>query len=377
MDKIHWGALAGSVMMAGVAGAADMQDQDLQRRLEALEKQVQELSASAGSGLPSAFSLGGYGEMHYNNLSGKGGASDKEELDFHRFVLFFGYDYTEHIHFRSEVEIEHAVTGGDEPGEVELEQAYVDFDLNDRHSARAGLFLLPVGLLNSTHEPPCFYGVERNPVENKILPTTWWEGGAGFLGFLDDGWRYETYLHSGLETSADSLYAVRDGRQKGASALASDLAATAALNWSRPGLTLGASIHHQTDVTQGQDPDAGSAWLGDLHAELRKEPFGLRAVFAQWQLEGDGPEAVGADRQFGWYVEPSYRLTEKWGVFARYNKWDNQAGSGEFDSEKTQVDTGLNYWPVPQVVVKADYQWQDNDNGKDQNGFNLGLGYEF
>ncbi|OUR86695.1 porin, partial [Methylophaga sp. 42_8_T64] len=33
--------------------------------------------------------IGGYGELHYNNLEGKNGASDKEEVDFHRFVLFF------------------------------------------------------------------------------------------------------------------------------------------------------------------------------------------------------------------------------------------------------------------------------------------------
>ncbi|MEO1963353.1 MAG: porin, partial [Cycloclasticus sp.] len=39
--------------------------------------------------------LGGYGELHYNNLSGKGGASDKDEVDFHRFVLFFGHEFND------------------------------------------------------------------------------------------------------------------------------------------------------------------------------------------------------------------------------------------------------------------------------------------
>lgn len=367
--------IAGSALIAALAGTAAVHAQDLQQRLDALEAKVQALSAAAESSrLPS---IHGYGELHYNNLSGEGGASDKEEIDFHRFVLFFGYDFTERIHFRSELEVEHAVTGGDEPGEVELEQAYLDFDLNDNHTARAGLFLLPVGLFNETHEPPRFYGVERNPVENRILPTTWWEGGAGLYGRFGDGFRYDAYLHSGLNTSSGSLYAVRDGRQKGASAKASDPAATAALNWSRPGLTLGGSLQHQADLTQGEDPDAGSAWLGELHADLRFGRFGLRGLVAEWRLDGRGPERVGADRQNGWYVEPSFKVTEQIGLFTRYNQWDNQGGSSAFNSEKIQIDAGVNWWPIPQVVVKADVQWQDHENGKNQNGVNLGLGYEF
>ena len=43
--------------------------------------------------------LGGYGEMHYNNLDGESGAKDKDEIDFHRFVLFFGHDFNDKISF--------------------------------------------------------------------------------------------------------------------------------------------------------------------------------------------------------------------------------------------------------------------------------------
>ena len=55
-----------------------------------------------------------------------------------------------------------ADSGGGTPGEVELEQAYLEFDLNSGLHSRAGVFLLPVGILNETHEPPTFY--ELNPV---------------------------------------------------------------------------------------------------------------------------------------------------------------------------------------------------------------------
>jgi len=89
---------------------------------------------------------------------------------------------------------------------------------------------------------------------------------------------------------------------------------------------------------------------------------------------------VGADEQYGWYIEPSYKLTEKLGLFARYNDWDNQAGSdtgSAANSGKRQWNAGVNWWIHPDVVLKADLEFQDNDDGKDRNGFNLGVGYQF
>ena len=85
---------------------------------------------------------------------------------------------------------------------------------------------------------------------------------------------------------------------------------------------------------------------------------------------------MGADKQMGWYIEPSFRISEQWGVFARYNLWDNLAGDN-VGSKKKQTDIGVNFWPHPDVVLKADYQKQDNDDGKNQDGFNLGVGYQF
>ena len=141
-------------------------------RIEILERRLDTLAQSSRETQPTKqVQLGGYGELHYNDLSGRGGASDKEALDFHRFVLFFGYDFNDRIRFNSELELEHSLAGDGKPGEVELEQAYIDLDLTDDHTARAGLFLVPVGLLNPTHEPPRFYGVERNSVEKNIIPS--------------------------------------------------------------------------------------------------------------------------------------------------------------------------------------------------------------
>lgn len=365
--------MAGLGLLAGqVVGA-----ESLDERLERLEAKVDGLSGSEARG--GAVQIHGYGELHYNNLSGKGGAADLDDLDFHRFVLFFGYEFNDRIRFQSELELEHTIAGHgeDNPGYVALEQAFIEYDLTDDHAVRAGIFLMPVGLLNQTHEPPRFYGVERNRVENQVIPTTWFEGGVGLVGALSAGLRYEAYLHSGLNVSSNSRYSVRSGRQKVANADASRPAGTLALNWTVPGVTLGGALNYQSDAAQGNDPAAGEAWLGEVHADIRRGPAGLRALFAEWQLDGDGPESTGSDRQYGWYIEPSYRVTDAIGVFARYNEWDNQAGSGDSVSRKKQWDAGVNWWPHDQVVVKADYQWQDNENGKDQNGVNLGVGYEF
>ena len=104
--------------------------------------------------------IGGYGETHLN-------LGRKDEIDFHRFVLFISHRYNDRIHFFSELELEHSIAGDGQAGEIELEQAYVDVNLNENHTLRAGLFLIPVGILNETHEPDTFYGVERNPIEKK------------------------------------------------------------------------------------------------------------------------------------------------------------------------------------------------------------------
>jgi len=363
-----------------VAGRASADE--VAERLASLERQVATLSADKGegglaAGMSSKTSIGGYGELHYNDLDGKGGASDKAEVDFHRFVLFFGHRFSDRIRLQTELEVEHTLSGEGKPGEVEIEQAFIDFDLNDDHTARVGLFIIPVGILNQHHEPPLFYGVERNPIEANILPTTWWEAGAGLHGSLVEGLSYQAYVHSGLATTTGAVYAVRSGRKKVAKAPASDPAATLALVWNVPGLTVGGAVHYQADITQGEVAEAGSAWMGEVHAEVKRGPFGLRGLYAEWQLDGDGPESVDADRQFGWFIEPSLRLSRYVGVFARFNQWDNQAGSSASKSRREQIDAGLNWWPHEQVVLKADYQWQDNRNGTEQEGMNLAVGYAF
>jgi hypothetical protein len=348
--------------------------EEVNQKTEILAENIEEQPAVAQS----ATTLGGYGELHINQWDDQRSDAEKNEIDFHRFVLFLDHEFNERTRFVSELEVEHAYSGDDVPGYVELEQAYVEYDWAAGHSLKAGLFLVPVGILNETHEPPTFYGVERNPVENRIIPTTWWEAGLAFTGGFADAFRYDLALHSGLETGADSNYAVRSGRQKVAKAGFDSQAYTGRLRWlGLPGLELSGSVQYQEDITQDNDPLAGAAWLYSGHLAWQAGGFGLRALYARWSLDGPGPEALGADRQEGWYIEPSWRFNERWGVFARYNVWDNQAGNS-VDTEYAQTDLGVNYWLHPNVVFKLDYQDQDAPPGKTEwDGWNLGVGYMF
>lgn len=361
-----------------------LQDQltQAENKIEATGMQMERMAGQGSSnhaGMAGNTTFGGYGELHLNKLKNRNpGGSNKDELDFHRFVLFTSHQFNDQLRFFSELEVEHnTVEGGN--GAVELEQAYLDFALNDYLSVKAGSFLLPVGIINETHEPPTFYGVERNPVETNIIPATWWEGGAAITARQGHGLTLDVALTSGMKADSADKYAVRKARQELAEGtLARDLAYTARLRWADiPGVELAGTAHYQTDITQSTDSLAGAAALYEMHAVVNRGAFGLRALYAEWNLSGSGPRSVGADKQNGWYIEPSWKFSEQWGVFARRSNWDNTAGDVA-DSRYSQTDIGVNYWPHPDVVVKLDHQNQQAPSGQDEfDGFNLGLGYQF
>jgi len=327
--------------------------------------------------------IGGYGELHYNNLSANDPSRDVESIDFHRFVLFFGHEFNDRTRFYSEVEIEHAYvadTGGNTPGEVEIEQAFIEFDLRQDLYAKAGILLIPVGLINETHEPVTFYGVERNDVENIIVPSTWWEGGAGLNGRWGSSWDYDLALTSGLQmpTTGSNAFRVRSGRQKVAKAVASDGAITGRLRYlGIAGLQAAVTVQYQFDPSQEANDGLDDGTLIEAHVDYRRGGFGLRALYARWDFSGDAVEEAGADVQTGWYIEPSYRLNRWVGFYTRYEEVDAARDQDQFN----QWELGLNWWPNENVVIKFDYRDRSHDlasaNGRDFTGIDLGLGYSF
>src|SRR5688500_4009682 len=171
--------------------------------------QAQEASGDAG---PITGPLSGYMDFHFNKADGEDGV-----LDFHRFVLLMTHSFSSRVRFGGELEREHAfVEGLEEAGELELEQAYVDLLLWPAGNLRAGLLLMPVGIINERHEPPVFNGVERPFVDTVIVPSTWFDAGAGVHGSIGPGFRYRAFVVAPLNAlEFDAAEGIRGGRQKG------------------------------------------------------------------------------------------------------------------------------------------------------------------
>ncbi len=350
-------------------------------KIEATTSYVETLAdrAQAGGSGGNAWydrtSLGGYGEMHMNFGNG-------DEIDFHRWVLFVNHEFSDSIRLLSEVELEHSIAGDGQPGEVELEQAFVEFDLNESNKARAGLFLMPVGLINEIHEPATFYGVERPRVESQIIPTTWWEGGVSLTQQTDSGFAFDYAVHSGLftPTTGGNAFRIRNGRQKVGEASFEAMAATFRATYTGiPGLQLAFTGQYQEDLAQGTLAETVDATLMTAHADWRSGPWGFRALYARWDLGGNAPAALGRDEQYGFYLEPSYRFETGLGdvgFFARYSRYDREAGDNVASADE-YIDAGVNWWPHEAVVLKADVQFADPANGADDETVSLGVGYHF
>lgn len=352
--------------------------QETDTKVEATAEAVESVATGSGSGSAwsAKTSIGGYGEHHFNHFE------DKDDMvDAHRFVVFIGHQFSDTVRFFSEVELEHGLVedtdDGSGPGEVELEQAYIEWDFAKHHSVQIGQFLLPVGLINETHEPDTFYGVERNKVEADIIPATWWETGVKVAGEIAPGLRYDVAVHSGLDTGTGQ--SIRSGRQKSAKANAEDLALTTRIKYTGvAGLELAASYQLQQDISQGNSGDGDNeAELITAHARYQTGPLTLTALWAGWEIDGQSFEAVGAEEQNGWYAEAAYKVTRNLGLFVRQSEWNTRAeDSAVADNE--QIDFGLNYWLHPQVVLKADYtDDRNNEDGTDNDAFNLGVGWSF
>ncbi len=352
--------------------------------------------------------IGGYGEMLYNNETS---SVSSKELDIQRFVMFLSHEFNDDLRFVSELEIEHSFVNDDDrsPGTVELEQSYLEWDYARNHSALAGMYLVPIGILNETHEPTTFYGVERNRVESRIIPSTYRVNGIKLAGRLAPGWSYDLAVHEGLffESSNGGEIQIRDSRQNGARSEMDSPGYTGRLKYTGiPGLELGLALQYQTDMTQngstrsnigrdglidmlGNPVDNLSGLLSEAHVVYRQGKWGFRALYAQWDLDDKinsvanndlSNNGIGRDEQYGYYVEPSFQVNNKFGIFARYEETDERAGSNfgaAKDSTTKRTLLGANYWITDNAVVKLDYQFERDDKDLDLDGINLGIGWQF
>lgn len=350
------------------------------------------------------FDIGGYAEIHANFNQG----SDKDQIDIHRFVLDFNYDFEDWIRFRSELEVEHAFISDDD-GEISLEQFYVDFMLNDKLNFRVGRVLTPLGIINPRHEPTLFNGVERPNVDKVIIPSTWSSDGVGIFGNLTSSLTYELYAASGLDGSKfDPIDGIRGGRIKERPSL-NDIAVMGRVdyypfvNFPAPGaqtlrLGLGGYTGGVDNGNQGKNPGGLSGvdmHMGVADFEYSLAKFDLRGELAFTWIDGAEKLSSGvAEEMMGWYIEPAYHVMPdswkkgKWSrsdavVFARYEDFDTQHSTVSGvprvpGGDRQEWTTGVNFYFTPSIVLKADYQFTDDDgaSGSD-NRLNFGVGMQF
>lgn len=412
---------AGVAVFLSLTGASFAAGSDeLERRIDVLSREVEALKreARAPGGTPSGevqkTHVGGYAELHYlSTLKGDG-----ENFDFHRYVLYFGHRFSDWIQFHSELEVEHSFALNGQ-GEVNLEQAYIDAKPTEALGVRAGIVLVPMGIVNQYHEPPAFHGVERPDVDVRIIPSTWRAAGAGFYGSLTPNLKYQIYGINALQilTADDDANfkpalgtnGLRDFRQnqfgseKDNGVL--DFAVAGRLDYAfdRYPLNLGFSYYggaasDKVLDTAGKPDIKGYA----LDARYKQDRVDFVGEWAQFNVSDADKikTAYGADQAKqleGWYAQGAYWLLQpgdREGIladaglagFARFEKFDtakkmpsNAGDPAQNNRDRQQWVYGFTFKPVQNLSVKIDYtKFKDADGTTiDRDKINAGIGWQF
>ena len=394
--------------------------EELQRRLDLLAEEVERLrsgeqgeielteddtralglapSAAATYRRSQGVSVAGYGEMLYENFAsederGRPTASGAQ-WDFLRAIIYAGYRFSDKFVFNSEIELEHA-------NEVSVEFAYVDYLASEHLSVRAGMLLMPLGLVNEFHEPTVFLGARRPVTEQRIIPTTWRENGAGVHGSAGL-FSYRAYVVNGLNGLKFSSSGIRGGRQKGSKAKASDLAFAGRVDVTpTPGVFVGAGLYTggsgQGQVVSDGDAVRIGTTIAEVHGQAQIRGFDVRGLYARAaiddtaalnaQLGLTGSNGV-AQTMDGGYLQVGYNVLSQVVTDAavtpyyRFEQVDTQAAMpvGFVRDPATDVSfntLGVEFKPIVSIVVKADYQWTSTAAENGRNQFNVALGYAF
>jgi hypothetical protein len=415
------------LLLAAPALAQDRDTVDIQRleaQVEAITRELEELrlgrdlvveadtsvygfgpAASKVYKVREGVSLGGYGEVLYENLANTreddtpSGATDR--LDALRAIVYVGYKFNDRILFNSELEFEHGTTGAG--GSVSIEFAYLEYRLAPQFGLRAGLLLPPMGFINEVHEPPAFLGARRPETERQIIPSTWRESGIGFFGGIRNV-SYRAYLVNGFDAEGFSASGLRGGRQNGSEADAENFGVVGRLDVSPGlGLTVGSSAYLGNSGQGKPLPSDPAATLGartfiwEGHAQYKAGGFDLSGLLALSTVDDvaeinaltdlTGDASVG-ERLIGWYLQGGYDVLRATGSshqlipYVRYEQLDTQDRVPEgFASnpanDRSFLTIGTMWKPVSNVSLKADYQIVSNQADTGVNQLNVNLGYLF
>ncbi len=358
--------------------------------------------------------IGGYGEVHYNQPINKH-LKDLGILDVHRMVMFLGYNFSNKTQFVSEIEFEYAK-------ELWVEQMFLQHKINKYINFRAGLLLIPMGIINEYHEPTMFNGVERPIIDNKIAPTTWREIGFGFLGnIMRTKMKYQLYVvngfngydaNGGVFSGSKSL---RDGRQKGSKAYLSSPNCAGKLEfYGVKNLNIGVSGYfgksqsrlynnlHRDSTVLIQKADSSVVNISMIGTDIRCNINGIKLTGQlYYTLLGNtekynvftsknGTNNDLGSSMIGYYAEIGYNVFQtvkniktELTPFVRYEVYNthhtvdkNIVKNDKYNN--TIITTGLTYTIIKGAVLKADIQFHKSKaDRKYSKIFNTGFGIMF
>ena len=355
-------------------------------------------------------------------------------FDIPHAVIYLGYNFGKGWSMGSEIEFEHGGSGSsieyeadeaiefenetEKGGEVELEQFWLQKSFGSAFNIRAGHIVVPFGLVNAHHEPLNFFTVYRPEGENTILPSTWHQTGVSFWGRKGD-FKYESQFIAGLDAYHFSR---ANWIQKGTSnpfefEVANKYGALVRIdNYSVPGLRIGVSAYTGQSMHNNVPHDSergakkkikGNIYLGSLDFTYNRYNWIARgnidygyvsnakeiSNLAYPNTQYVKPYETGNGKYFGSHAM-AMMFEFGYDIFSQFSKLraDNQRlylfghiehydsyihGTTKKWTNKTIFAAGVNYYPIPQIAIKAEYNYRNLKKGyNDEPAINIGVAYE-
>lgn len=358
--------------------------------------------------------IGGYGEVHYHQALSSD-VRQNGELDVHRMVMLFGYQFSDRTQFVTELEFEHV-------SEVFVEQAFLQHKISKSINFRGGLLLIPMGIVNEYHEPTTFNGVDRPLIDNKISPSTWREIGFGLSGTIQPASiKYQAYLVNGFNgydgtAKLNGKSGLRNGRQKGAESYISAPNFTGKVEYyGINGLNLGLSGYFgntqsklyngiaKDDAAALSKADSSVVGISMIGADARYSRKGLQLRGQLYQLaisnanqynsftgtKGGALNDLGS-AMTGYYIEAGYNvfrpfenITSELIPFVRLEGYDTHAKvpsniARNKSYKNSVITTGFTFKLAHGAVLKTDIQFVKSDAASSYTKvFSTGLGIMF
>lgn len=381
------------------------------------------------------FRIGGYGEMLYQRMDygpdrynyENGSQPDKRAIiDIPRMIIALEYKFNPKIEFSTEIEFEHGGAGSameieyeefgeyeaeiEKGGEVVLEQMHLTYSFSDALRLRAGHIIVPVGGTNANHLPINFFGTIRPEGENTIIPLTWHETGLAVLGDIKR-WHYQVMIVNGLDANGfSSPEWIRTGRQKVFEQMkATNMALAGRVeNKSIRGLNLGLSFYIGNSAANTAKPKKmdhinGTVAIGSFNFKYMSKNLIAKGNLLYGNLS-DSDEITRINRglskmspyprtpvaknaatysfEAGYNIFKFFGSTQKLYPFFRYEYYNAMENTEELvfaDSRfKRELFTaGVNYFLLPNLVLKADFSKRiiDKGNYNTENTFGLAIAY--